>query len=149
MKLTGVCLLGPPESPDTLVMGLFSGQRSPFRVSDMSDSLVMALFSGSGSPSTRLFSGGLSVMYLFSEPLAASRAHARGATFTPMPTLAQGTSSITRTRARGNGVLLCQIWHHRAASRAHAHTRAVFACARFGVSKSSITRTRANSSGGP
>ena len=45
LKLTGVCLFRTAETADTLVMGLFSG---------------------SGSPSTILFSGGLSVMYLFS-----------------------------------------------------------------------------------
>ena len=38
----------------------------PFRAAEITDTLVMGLFSGSGSPSTILFSGGLSVMYLFS-----------------------------------------------------------------------------------
>ena len=36
MKLTGVCLFRTAEITDTLVMGLFSGQRSPFRGSDNS-----------------------------------------------------------------------------------------------------------------
>ena len=55
-KIAGVGLFRTAETADTLVMGLFSGQRSPFRASDnsgnsfrasdMSDTLVMVLFSG-------------------------------------------------------------------------------------------------------